>query len=191
MIDPSKENPEVHVYDGIVEENHPIPGWFRALFYGTILAGGIYFFYYGFGFGMNQADEYAKRRAADESLQLTAALKENAKLPSEEELRALLADSGKREVGAKLYEVRCVSCHGSKGEGGIGPNLADSYWIHGSKLTEIHAVIRNGVLDKGMPPWGSMLQPSEIVALVVHVRTLLGSNPAGAKAPQGALAPKE
>ena len=80
-----------------------------------------------------------------------------------------------------------VACHGDKGQGGIGPNLTDDYWLHGGKLAQIAATITNGVSDKGMPPWGPMLSGEQIKSLAVFVKSLHGTNPPGAKAPQGEL----
>jgi cytochrome c550 len=50
------------------------------------------------------------------------------------------------ERGAVLYENECSSCHGTSGEGGIGPRLADS----GLDDVEIAAAIERG--GGGMPP---------------------------------------
>ena len=50
------------------------------------------------------------------------------------------------ERGAVLYENECSSCHGTSGEGGIGPPLADS----GLDEVEIASVIARG--GGGMPP---------------------------------------
>jgi cytochrome c550 len=50
------------------------------------------------------------------------------------------------ERGAVLYEGECSSCHGTSGEGGIGPALADS----GLDEVEIAAAIERG--GGGMPP---------------------------------------
>jgi cytochrome c550 len=50
------------------------------------------------------------------------------------------------ERGAVLYENECSSCHGTSGEGGIGPPLADS----GLDEVEIASAIERG--GGGMPP---------------------------------------
>lgn len=43
----------------------------------------------------------------------------------------------------------------------------------------------NGVADKGMPPWGPVLKDTEIQSVVAYIRSIHGTHPAGAKAPQG------
>jgi cytochrome c oxidase cbb3-type subunit 3 len=72
------------------------------------------------------------------------------------------------------------------GGGLIGPNLTDNAWIHGGQITDIYKTVMNGVLEKGMPAWGTMLKPEEVEQVVAYVASLQGSNPANPKAPQGA-----
>jgi cytochrome c oxidase cbb3-type subunit 3 len=67
----------------------------------------------------------------------------------------------------------------------IGPNLTDVYWIHGNEHTDLYRVITEGVLEKGMTPWGDILSPDERAQLVAYIRLLAGSNPEGAKPPEG------
>jgi cytochrome c oxidase cbb3-type subunit 3 len=90
-------------------------------------------------------------------------------------------------TGKATYATNCASCHGPAGGGIIGPNLTDDYWIHGGSLAEIRTVVADGVLDKGMPPWNKLLKPDQVNAVVAYISTLRGTNPAGAKPPQGEL----
>lgn len=181
-----------HVYDGIEELDHPTPNWFQALFYVTVLFGMGYFIYYEAGEGPGLLEEYEKAKTAE-----TIAVYEHESLQpkpptlSESELASLVKDPAKIKSGAATFQARCSSCHGSQGEGGIGPNLTDSYWLHGGKMTDVFATITKGVLDKGMPPWGALLNTEEIQNVTVFVRTLLGTKPRGAKEPQGELAKAE
>jgi cytochrome c oxidase cbb3-type subunit III len=96
-----------------------------------------------------------------------------------------LRDAAVRKRGQESYQAKCAACHGTQGQGGIGPNLADEYWLHGGKLIEIVATITDGVPAKGMPPWGPVLSPEEIQSAAVYIRSLLGTNPPNAKASQG------
>ncbi len=73
------------------------------------------------------------------------------------------------------------------GEGGIGPNLTDEYWLHGGQLMDIYATVSDGVPSKGMLAWERQLRPAELLAVSSYVGTLLGSEPPNAKAPQGEL----
>ncbi len=177
-----------HIYDGIEELDHPVPGWFQGIFYVTILFGVGYFFYYELGDGPLQSREYERARMAEEiALHERQARSGGPKQLSEAELVAFVKDPERKKSGAAVYQGRCASCHGAQGQGGIGPNLTDDYWLHGAKMTEILTTISKGVLDKGMPPWESMLKPEEVHAVTAYVRSLLGTRPPDAKAPQGVL----
>jgi cytochrome c oxidase cbb3-type subunit 3 len=82
----------------------------------------------------------------------------------------------------------CGSCHRVDGGGNaIGPNLTDVYWIHGGNIKNIFNTVQNGVVDKGMPAWGRSLSPTEVRDVAFYILSLQGTNPAGAKAPQGEL----
>ncbi|MEM9327550.1 MAG: hypothetical protein AAGA85_17925, partial [Bacteroidota bacterium] len=73
------------------------------------------------------------------------------------------------------------------GEGGIGPNFADPYWIHGGSKGDIVATIENGVPTKGMISWKNQLSQPEIQQVSAFIISLEGTNPANQKAPQGEL----
>jgi cytochrome c oxidase cbb3-type subunit 3 len=173
-----------HSYDGIDELDHPVPGWFKGLFYSTLLFGLGYFLHFTWGPGTAIEEEYARDLAADQLAQIALASASDAE-PSEEDLAAAVKDAAVTERGHAQFASKCVSCHGAQGQGGIGPNLTDDYWIHGGKLTQILTTITKGVGDKGMPPWGVVLKKDELRAVAAYVRTLAGTKPPGAKAPQG------
>ena len=177
-----------HIYDGIEELDHPTPNWFQAIFYVTIAFGLGYLFYYTIGDGktLNQEYEKAKMNEAVALYEQTAKTG-GPKSLSEEELLALLKNPERKKSGDAIFQTKCASCHGNLGQGGIGPNLTDAYWLHGRQISQILSVVRNGVSDKGMPPWGAILTETESVDVAVFVRTLEGTKPAGAKAPQGDL----
>ena len=88
-------------------------------------------------------------------------------------------------IGTASAGKSCAACHAADGGGLIGPNLTDTSWLHGGKIDEIHAVIANGVLAKGMPAWAKQLKPEEIDEVTAYVWSLYGSTPAQPKAPEG------
>jgi mono/diheme cytochrome c family protein len=93
---------------------------------------------------------------------------------------AVLAD------GKKTFETQCFTCHGKLGEGLIGPNLTDDYWIHGGKIENIINTIRKGVPAKGMISWEKTLTPDQINAVASFILLKLqGTTPPNAKPPQG------
>ncbi|NIT12888.1 MAG: cytochrome C, partial [Candidatus Dadabacteria bacterium] len=67
-----------------------------------------------------------------------------------------------------------------------GPNLTDEYWIHGDgSVVAILKIANEGVLDKGMPPWKGVINPELLEKVSAYIYSIKGSNPAGAKPPQG------
>ncbi|KAA3614597.1 MAG: hypothetical protein DWQ05_14975 [Calditrichaeota bacterium] len=97
-----------------------------------------------------------------------------------------LTDDASLERGSQIYVTNCVACHGVNGEGTIGPNMTDDYWINGKgDLASIVEVITEGRIAKGMIPWKSTLTEQQIMEVGSYLLTLQGTNPANAKAPEG------
>ena len=85
------------------------------------------------------------------------------------------ADAAVLDVGQQTYAKLCAPCHRADGGGLVGPNLTDSYWIHGSNYADTVSVIWNGVPAKGMITWKSTLKPDEIQAVASYIYTLRGA----------------
>jgi cytochrome c oxidase cbb3-type subunit 3 len=174
---------EGHDVDGIREYDNPLPRWWLYLFYATIVFSVVYWVYYHMGAGgQSIADSYAaemrERQAQEKALPKAEA--------TEEALLASYRDAAQVAEGKKLYDGRCLACHGDKGQGLVGPNLTDDHWIHGQgTLAGMFKVIRDGVPEKGMIPWGAQLSREQMMQLVAFIATLHGTTPAAAKAPQG------
>ena len=82
-------------------------------------------------------------------------------------------------TGKQVYTRYCATCHGINGQGGSGsdisppaPNLTDDEWKRGSTDGEIFAVIKNGVPDLTMEPWGNRIKDDDIWNVVNFVRSL-------------------
>ncbi len=172
-------------YDGIQEYDNDLPRWWLWLFYGTIIFAVVYVGYYHLGSGLSQEEELAVKMAAiNESKKVAAATQKDAALDAD----GLLALAGKAEIVAKgkeTFTVKCVACHNAQGQGLVGPNLTDNYWIHGGKITDIRNVIEVGVAAKGMIPWKGLLSDDEINAVTAFIWSIKGSNPPNPKEPQG------
>lgn len=97
------------------------------------------------------------------------------------------ADAENLDAGKQIFVARCVQCHGKFGEGNIGPNLTDDYWLHGAGISDIVKTVKYGVPAKGMISWRGELKPDEILKVASYVVTLHGTNPPNPKAPQGEL----
>ena len=110
--------------------------------------------------------------------------------PKEEEIIkdfTALTDAGSINKGKDLYIKTCVACHGMLGEGGIGPNLTDDYWIHGSGINNVMRTVIKGVPEKGMIARGKTFPEEDLLRVSRYVLTLRGTNPPNPKAPQGTL----
>lgn len=185
-----------HNYDGIEEYDNDLPMWWIGLFVLTVVLGIGYAIWLHTGLNLPIVGKGQDQYANLEDDLAYAAAEKAANKPvvvelDEEGLLALAAKPDAVEAGKVIFQGKCAACHtlpgSSDGGGLVGPNLTDNYWIHGGKLTEIRTVIRTGVLDKGMLAWESQLKPDEIDHVVVYIRSLKGSNPAGAKEAQGLL----
>lgn len=99
----------------------------------------------------------------------------------------VLTDAGAIAAGKGIYDGNCASCHGVAGEGLVGPNLTDAYWLHGGGIKNVFKTIKYGVPAKGMIAWQNQLNPEAIQKVSSYIVTMQGSNPANAKAPQGEI----
>lgn len=171
-----------HEYDGIVEYDNPMPKWWVWSFWASFWFSLAYLFHYWIGNGTSIAEDYRAEAAEIAAIEAKQALAEDV---SEESLGRLLADANSVAAGKAVFVARCVACHLEQGQGAIGPNLTDANWIHGrGTLLDIHHVVSEGVLQKGMPAWSRQLTPTELRQVVAFVGTLRGTKVPG-KAPEG------
>jgi aldose sugar dehydrogenase len=77
--------------------------------------------------------------------------------------------AAKRNI-AEVYSQNCASCHGPKLQGGSAPSMLDDTWAYGGDDASLAKSIRDGIPDKGMPPWKAALNEAEIRAMVVFIR---------------------
>lgn len=174
-----------HDYDGIKELDNALPPWWKYGFYITIVVAFIYLFnFHVSGTGKNPMQEYAAEM--EEGKKQEELYKAKTK-DMVDENNVTLADVNGIAAGKMLYTQSCVACHSGNGEGGIGPNLTDDYWIHGGALNDIYKTIKIGYPEKGMQSWQSMYSPIQIKQLTSYVRSLLGTKPSNPKDPQGNL----
>ena len=179
-----------HSYDGIQEFDNPMPRWWVYLFWATIVFSVLYWLNVpGFGIGKGQISDYDR----DMATAAAAAAKQRAAEPagaSPEQRMAMTKDASVLALGKQTYTQNCAACHRADAGGQIGPNLTDDYWLHGGALEEMHKTVADGVLEKGMPPWGKVLKPAQLDAVVAYVYTLRGTTVPNPKAPQGELVPR-
>ena len=173
-----------HDYDGIRELDNSLPPWWLYMFYFTIAFAVFYIGYYHvFAKGPLQIAEYnAEMKVAEEAK--TAYLAKQANKIDENNV-TLLTDAKDLDVGKSIFKKNCVVCHGENGEGGVGPNFTDEYWLHGGGISDIFKTIKYGVPDKGMISWKDQMSLSDIQKVASYIKTFKGTNPPNGKAPQG------
>jgi cytochrome c oxidase cbb3-type subunit 3 len=173
-----------HDYDGIQELDNPIPAWFMYLFYATIIfAAGYLLTYHVFNIGQLQYDEY-KTEMVQADIAKKVYLSKAANRVDENTVK-FTSDPAALASGQAIFKTTCAACHGEHAQGNVGPNLTDNYWLHGGKINDLFKTIKYGVLSKGMPTWEKQLSPKQISDVANYIKSLHGTNPAGAKEPQG------
>jgi cytochrome c oxidase cbb3-type subunit 3 len=173
-----------HQYDGIRELDNRLPPWWVAMFYVTILFAGVYMVYYHVAdIGVSSQEAYTM-----EIMEANAAVKAYLTTQAnkvDETTATVLTDDASLSAAKTLYGVHCIACHGALGEGGVGPNFTDNYWIHGGDIKSIFKTIKYGVPEKGMISWQNQLNPSDMQKLGSYILSLKGTNPPNGKEPQG------
>jgi cytochrome c oxidase cbb3-type subunit 3 len=173
-----------HDYDGIKELDNNLPPWWKYGFYFTIVWAFVYFGYYHVFGGPSSEDEY--NAAMEQGKAEVEAYLKNAAMNVDENT-VTLADASGIKDGKSIFESNCATCHGKLGEGNAGPNLTDDYWLHGGSINDVFKTVKYGVVAKGMKSWQGELSPVDIRNVVSYVKTLHGTNPPNAKAPEGEI----
>lgn len=178
-----------HEYDGIRELDNNIPKWWQLAFGGTVVIGIIYLFrMFVTGSLPDQISELQEdQRIA--AIKIAEYLKNSANNVDENTVTML--DEGGIAQGKELFAKNCVACHGGGGEGTIGPNLTDAYWLHKGGIKDVFYSIKYGWPEKGMKSWQSDFSPAQIAQLASYVKSLAGSNPPNAKEKEGELYSEE
>jgi cytochrome c oxidase cbb3-type subunit III len=174
-----------HDFDGIHELDNRIPPWFTTLFSITVIFGVVYMLdYHVFGTSKLSAEEYKEEiTAADLHRRIIMATEGTI---DETQLTALTDPVALQRAGDE-FKKYCASCHGVNGQGIVGPNLTDDYWIHGGGITNVYATIKQGVPAKGMISWQLVFTPKQIQEIASYVLSLRGTNPPAAKKAEGDL----
>jgi len=175
-----------HDYDGIRELDNQLPPWWKYGFYVSIAFAAVYMYIYHWpGHDWSSIKEYEAEMAEAEIIK--AKYQEKLAEGVNENSVTLLTDPASLENGKKIFTSLCAACHGMQGEGGIGPNLTDPYWLHGGSIKDVFSTIKYGVPEKGMISWQSQLKPNQMQEVGSYILSLQGTNPPNAKEPQGEL----
>ncbi|MEL6253297.1 MAG: cbb3-type cytochrome c oxidase N-terminal domain-containing protein [Bacteroidota bacterium] len=172
-----------HSFDGIRELDNKLPPWWLYGFYFTIVFAFVYMYIYHIDGDWSSDQEYRIEMAEAQKVK-DAYLAKVANMVNEETVESLTASQDISE-GKSIFKTNCVACHGNEGQGISGPNLTDQYWLHGGGIKNVFKSIKYGIPERGMAPWQSILKPLEIQQVASFIMSMEGSNPVGAKAPQG------
>ncbi|MDO9194560.1 MAG: cytochrome-c oxidase, cbb3-type subunit III [Undibacterium sp.] len=159
-----------HVWDGnLMEQNNPLPGWWKWLFYLTIIYSvGYLIVYPGLGsmqgsFGWSQTGAYEKEIKEGEQ-QYGPIFNKFLNL----DIPAVAKDGQAREIGQRLFLNTCSQCHGSDAQGGKGyPNLTDTDWLYGGDPQTIKTSILDGRQGQ-MPPMAAAVGTEDDVRNVAN-----------------------
>ncbi len=175
MTDHDPNSAVPHEVDGITELDNLLPRWWLWLFWlCNIFAVAYLLYYHVFRMGPLQIGEYEATMAAAQKAQAAAAA--NAPAAAAVNLEEPSMDAAVLGKGKSIFGVNCVACHGMDGQGLVGPNLTDDFWIHGGSFKEIEHTITEGVPEKGMISWKLTLKPEEIHAVASYVWSLHGKD---------------
>lgn len=175
-----------HDYDGIRELDNNLPPWWKYGFYLTIVVALIYLINYHITkTAPLQREEYSNSLKKAEA-EIAEYMKSSANNVDENTVKTL-TDASDLTTGKDLFAGTCAACHGKLGEGGVGPNLTDQYWLHGGSIKDIFKTIKYGWSDKGMKSWKEDFSPMQIAQLASFIRSIKGTNPPKAKDRQGEL----
>jgi cytochrome c oxidase cbb3-type subunit 3 len=124
-------------------------------------------------------NEMVKAKAAKDAYMLTA--KNNV------DENTIVYDKSYLAEGQKIFTDNCVACHGAKGEGGVGPNLTDDYWLHGGKINDIFKSVKYGWPANGMKSWQTDFSSVQIAQVVCYVKSMKGTKPENPESTTGRL----
>lgn len=174
-----------HDYDGIKELDNHLPPWWVNMFYLTVIfAVGYMLIYHVWNKAPLQTEEY-EREMTKAKAEVAAYQEKQGNSIDETSVKLLTGDASAIANGKAIFDANCMACHGAAGEGTVGPNLTDEFWLHGGSINDVFKTIKYGVPEKGMISWQSTIKPKDIEDVSNYILSLQGSKPANAKAPEG------
>lgn len=173
-----------HSFDGIQEFDNRLPNWWLWILYGSIVFSIAYWIlFHTLAVIPHPTGRYeADMRAAEEAQLARAA----AGGVTNESLTLMSQMDDQVAAGRQHFQTYCVVCHLEQGQGSVGPNLTDEYWLHGGAPMDILKTVMDGVPAKGMAAWGGQLGPHRVEQAVAFVLSIRDTQVEG-KAPEGEL----
>jgi cytochrome c oxidase cbb3-type subunit 3 len=179
-----------HDYDGIRELDNRLPPWWLYGFYVSIFFAVVYLWRYHVSHTAPLSVEELQIAMVQADEQKAEYLKKSANNVDENTIKVLTVATDIAS-GEKVFVQNCAACHGKAGEGIVGPNLTDDYWLHGGNIKDVFKTVKYGWPEKGMRSWKDDLSPVQIAQVSSYIRSIHGTNPSNAKAQQGELYKEE
>lgn len=171
-----------HTFDGIQEFDNRLPNWWLWILYGSIVYSiGYWILFHTLAVVPHPVGRFeADMKAAEEArlAELAAGGVSNESLTMMASMEDIVAE------GRQHFVTYCVVCHLEQGQGSVGPNLTDEFWLHGGAPMDILETVMDGIPSKGMAAWGGQLGPRRVEQTVAYVLTLRNTHVEG-KAPEG------
>lgn len=184
MTDDRQVRVRDHSFDGIEELDNPLPNWWLWILYGSIVFSIVYWLlYHTLGVAPLPEESYRAEMQAAAEAQLARAAAGGVTNAS---LTLMSQMEDQVEQGRQLFQTYCVVCHANQGQGLVGPNLTDAYWLNGGTPLDILNTVTLGVPSKGMAAWGRQLGPQRVEQAVAFVLSIRDTNVPG-KESQGEL----
>lgn len=181
-----------HDYDGILEYDNPTPGWWHAIFIGSMLFSVAYFAVFHMSSCKEQLTPQARHtvaseRAAAASFALLGELTSDG--PSLMRLASSDVAVGK---GKAIYSVRCMTCHGPNAGGveKLGLNLTDDYGKNIKNPEDVFKTVSQGVTGTPMLPWEPVIGKDDVILVSAYVISLRGTNTPDGLPPVGEEMPE-
>jgi len=160
-----------HVVDGIREYDQRLPMWWLIILFGVIGFSIIY--WVAIDDRRFEGGEHPRLKAELQAVQ-TARLANSIDVTNDDLFYEMAGNPSFIQAGQETFEAHCAACHGKDMRGGIGFNLIDDEWVHGSKPSELYVSVSQGFPEKGMQAWETLLGQKRIAEVVAYV---LSKNP--------------
>ena len=170
-----------HEYDGIKELDNRLPPWLKYLFYASI----IFAFAYMMLVLVFEDDSVLQEKEYQNEIAAIQQAQEQQDIEVEKTVAPPKTEAQILAEGKNTYDNTCMVCHGKFGQGLVGPNLTDEFWIHGGSMEDMTNIVLNGVLEKGMISYSNQLSKNQIESVLIYIQSMQGTNPTDAKAPEG------
>ena len=171
-------------YDGIQEYDNNLPRWWSQLFILTVIYAVIYVVYAHLIGTPTDHQMLAEELRRLEGQRLALEAERNDSADTSDSLLAIASNVELVGKGREVFSQKCAACHGPSGQGLVGPNLTDEFWLHGGQIDQINRTIYDGVPEKGMLAWKSLLSREELQGVLAYVWSIRNTNVPG-KAAEG------